>query len=69
MGSLRLPLSIQHPHHCFPALQALSNYILAADLDPYCKLAFSNQAAALLKLERYGEAVQAATQARTRLPA
>jgi hypothetical protein len=43
--------------------------MLAADLDPYCKLAFSNQAAALLKLERYGEAVQAATQARTRLHA
>lgn len=43
--------------------QALRHYRRASELDPGCKLALANQAAALLKLERWAEAEDLAGQA------
>ncbi|KAL4428292.1 hypothetical protein ABPG75_002381 [Micractinium tetrahymenae] len=43
--------------------QALKHYRRASELDPSCKLALANQAAALLKLERWDEAEDLAGQA------
>jgi hypothetical protein len=46
------------------SVQALRHYQRAGTLDPGCKLALSNQAAALLQLKRWEEAADAASQAR-----
>ena len=49
------------------AVQSLRHYQRAGALDPGCKLALSNQAAALLQLKRWEEAADAASQARCAL--
>lgn len=59
-------------HHLLPtlpALQSLRHYERASQLYPGCKLALANQAAALLKLRRWGDAAQAATKVRVYMAA
>ena len=48
----------------FAPPQALKHYSHAATLNPQCTLALANQAAALLNLKRWSDAVEAATQVR-----
>lgn len=60
----RAPTLAYFPPLPFPSAlaQALRQYRRASELDPGCKLALANQAAALLKLERWAEAEDLAGQ-------
>ncbi|KAL4858836.1 Peptidyl-prolyl cis-trans isomerase D [Chlorella vulgaris] len=67
-GKLASAVERDRGNACFKKRQwelALRHYEQASRLDPSCPLALANQAAALLKLRRWGAAEAAATQARS----